>query len=595
MISTIMSVGRLRYPNRVVPTTSNGRFRERISDAMILAAIAVLLQMMQPAEAAVQPLQPTLSPLHVNESMFVNIGTLQGAAAMGHLAIFVNFTDVLTNLRSAKDYMLLFPENEYATYYVHDMYELERQMVDLINMFPIGSTSSESDRQKRSFGTMLLGFVGSVTGIYNSIQLYELNKEMSGVKTALNRVIQVVTEDHTKVATNAADIRKLNSTMVKLVNMYRKGAEKLDEVALGLALVGAMERVKTGTMRITDAALMAVDQHLSPFLVTIDSMKIFLARLSQKAAKKGFVLALPDVAQVYQLPASYISVEDGIRIMIHVPLTTKARNMVLYKFLDLPMFLDGVVIEVANAEAYLAVSTTGNFMTLSEQQLLACLKYNSQYFCPSLNVFRTDYSSTCLGAVYNGDTAAVSKHCLLRYSSLQPAVRRINPTVFAVATPKTTMIQIDCPGPIHHSLRALGLQKLLLPWGCSAALSGFQIASTGDLTSDGILQSRPVLWSPFSITASVDMEKVKEILKTLETVGLPPTHMRPTGLEDIKLPTTTDHSLLILVGLVILALIVVASAVAGVWIWRKFRSQLATTAQFEVEMTELKKKVSNNI
>ena len=185
---------------------------------------------------------------------------------------------------------------------------------------------------------ILLGGVGTALGIYNTIRLEQLSDQIDQNTQAIDAIIHMVDKHEQRLHRHSVKIAQIQTELIKLANNTEYGFYKVQKQNLLNTL--AMRAVSLGTETV-NAANAAYAQRVDPNIFHAYHMEKALLTLSDKAQAAGYKLLVNRLSDAYQCRASYLARPDGFQLFIHVPMAINTDAWEVYRFVPIPIPIDG--------------------------------------------------------------------------------------------------------------------------------------------------------------------------------------------------------------------------------------------------------------
>ncbi len=115
--------------------------------------------------------------------------------------------------------------------------------------------------------------------------------------------------------------------------------------------------------------------------------------------------------------------ENTFVLVLHNPLVFPHNLMPLYKFIPLPInfnFTGNISITPeVGINNMIAVGHSKSYQVISLTDLQSCIKMGETYVCNRRNVLLTDFTKTCLGALYLTNTRSIQCWCKFSMGRVQ--------------------------------------------------------------------------------------------------------------------------------------------------------------------------------
>ena len=120
------------------------------------------------------------------------------------------------------------------------------------------------------------------------------------------------------------------------------------------------------------------------------SMEEEFAGLHQALRREGFETVFQSVAQIYQLPATFVVNNNStVTAVVKIPVIPNGdvQNFHLFQHLRLSVLHEGNLMEVTSADEKIAInSDRSEFVSLSGSEVHACTKMGIQFLCPFVSL-----------------------------------------------------------------------------------------------------------------------------------------------------------------------------------------------------------------
>ena len=323
-------------------------------------------------------------------------------------------------------------------------------------------------REKRQafLGGLAVATVGlGLFGLFNSHELLYLKNQLANENRKLNLVVSRLEETDSILANQERRIYTIRSTVNSLIaaSEATEARVRLDELVVHLSL--AMDEIISHSEALT---FMLQNKRLHPRFFLQESLTKAFDEVKSSAKSHNLVLVNERAAEVIFEPASYHVYAGEIFFAVHLALHFKQKYS-LFRYVNVPIVLQsGQAAKLPSSyDTLLAVNSVLNeHLVLSDLELRDCLAKEKGYICPSMPVRRSLHSS-CLGALYLGDSEAMRLHC--KYVGLDPYSEIISvidgQSLVAYAPPHSQLpAYVTCPSTnsstqlmiVDHEILKLG-------------------------------------------------------------------------------------------------------------------------------------------
>ena len=271
-------------------------------------------------------------------------------------------------------------------------------------------------------------------------------------------------------------------------------------------------------------------QRLSPQLINTTILEDGLQALADRAGKQDFQSPVSKLAQLYQLPTSFLGSETGIvNIFIHVPLVRTGSVLQLYEYLPMPIAIRNsyLSIQVEPETRLLAVNPEKTGMLLLDPETLeSCYHIGELYICKNTNYLLRDFAAYCITNLFLGDTDQASKVCTTKVMPQRVVVMQTDAEEFFVFHPETMSLNIDCGSERIVNLKFKGTKKIHIRPGCYGHNSAYSLVAYKSFSLNFTVLERPNLWRPTKMLSDLTLEQIHTLLPT------PPN--QPVFVENLK-------------------------------------------------------------
>ena len=213
------------------------------------------------------------------------------------------------------------------------------------------------------------------------------------------------------------------------------------------------------------SGLRALYLHELPFeFISMQTLEANLPELKRALRVKGLELVVEHPADLYLMKTSW-AVKDGeMNIFVHIPISP-IKAMSLYEFVPTPFYSKqlGAFYIYDLDHTYLAMEDSRAAMFRSFSDMIDCTElHDALYVCPGHNVLRTDHSTSCLMAIYNGDHKVAQKLCSIKKFLPPTAAFQLAPNDFAFFASTDTLGDFECQNTETQNFRQQYVGKAVL-------------------------------------------------------------------------------------------------------------------------------------
>jgi hypothetical protein len=180
-----------------------------------------------------------------------------------------------------------------------------------------------------------------------------------------------------------------------------------------------------------------------------DQMVKLYNSTKETATTDGFTLLPKQVSDLFQIKTFYLSQNNDIAIILHLPCINVQELMKIYRHLSFPIILpqainnhgmtirqsieneqhsksdfaeifdqsdlsfpsDHEALFITDKHELIAIGKDNTFKVISQVELASCVQRNHVYMCDRYQVLGNDLANTCLGALYIRSEPGMQKHC----------------------------------------------------------------------------------------------------------------------------------------------------------------------------------------
>jgi hypothetical protein len=387
---------------------------------------------------------------------------------------------------------LYFPVNMAATKLEEALFKLPEVTFEEARFDPQGryrrSTSTDSIseeqylRQKRfietlvSAGASILGFVfdifkyGEVKQIKRD--LYQLEKNQQVISDRQKMLMQTTVEQGKLLVQHSEWIKSNRATLKGLI------AADQASVFTKLQVFGGIIQQEVDTF--ADTVKMAQLGKLNPDQISLSVLDDIVAFIQTVEAERGLTSPVKLAADLFTMPLSYLYnlKETRLEFILHVPLTRPEQILDMYEFFPFPMTMTGdrdrVAVPRTGPHNVLAYNRLREFQTLATTELQACFNLKRIHYCAHRQILKTDWSRTCLSALFTKNQAAATRYCDFQIQPADERVFKLKGSDFLVYTNRELMAERIC-GEKHDSVQIREGTIVSVPQGCRLKLEQHQI------------------------------------------------------------------------------------------------------------------------
>jgi len=384
-----------------------------------------------------------------------------------------------------------------------------------------GGAPSGTARHKRF--TELLGLAGTFMGILNTIQIAQLQKQLTNSNKAQGITIHRVEANSLTLKDHEHRLQEMKRWMVEEADLTRNMAR--DEAMSHMAMAMTIAAEQEGEELL--AILASLMQHrLHPTLLTEEGLQTTWTDVKQKAAAMGYVPVAEHQTDLLQCETSFKATEEGFEIFVHIPIARQGDRMEVFEYIPVPLKASaGSVFQLRPQEEVIAWAEDKQaFRTMTTAALSTCTKLGNMFLCDdNTEMKQVQNKESCIVNLYLRRYEDVRRTCRMSVEPLRNGVVEITGGHFVFFNEKDHRGRITCPTDNSSMPRWFNADKVAhvhLEAGCQAETEGARATAVLDLSLDlpGYSYPFPEGESPSSLLEGIDLtawEKARTVARAL--------------------------------------------------------------------------------
>jgi len=212
-----------------------------------------------------------------------------------------------------------------------------------------------------------------------------------------------------------------------------------------------------------------------------------------------------------QLEVSYARVQGELRIYIHVPVISEDSLWSVYRYLPFPIPQpDNQLGLVVTEEDIIAVGPKPRYKVMSVAQFEKCHRRYNRVICDQPLVAGTNLSNTCVGALMEHQSSAVTQLCTINVVPDREMVFQISSQTFAVHSPVTFTAQGVCWDQRRLTFMVGSSTQINIPKGCSLDLRQHEICLPLAINPIQLPWVMPSEWDVAKVAKDLLLQKWEE-------------------------------------------------------------------------------------
>jgi hypothetical protein len=298
--------------------------------------------------------------------------------------------------------------------------------------------------KRQILGAIAIGMATSAmaASAYNTIEISHLNANFKLLQNKHNMLVDI-TDLHEK---------HLHNIDVKIADIAGYWSDYfLNNPTL---ISTRIQEVLTEAQRIFDKLThgftQAINERLPTDFLSYNVTSTILHYISEQNHLKNFMAPVTSVADLFHLDTSYLydNLNHEFIIFLHVPVTRNTEIMELHKYHAFPLAERTAdlqnVIPVVGDENIIAIGKNKQYIPMTESELQHCTIVHNIYLCKGRRVIQHDYTTTCIGAMYNQENEFIKKWCTFKIEEPRETAKQLNHDQWLVNSPSDFTTRLEC-------------------------------------------------------------------------------------------------------------------------------------------------------
>ena len=320
-------------------------------------------------------------------------------------------------------------------------------------------THQLQDRQRRQLG-IAFGLLGLGNSIYNSFQVQSIQNHLDTMERETDVIVKEV-ELHHKVLDNMRqDIGGLytaTDNLLKDVSVitYNLAASKVVD-RLGHAADIILEHISDTI----NGLHQLLYNHLHPTFISLEAIKVEFSQLEPKLRASNMRLFDLSPISVYHYPLSVYRLNNEVRYILHVPISTHLDRMTIFEYIPTAFHLGNFTATIHTTESILILDNGGTFGTQVSKHFLGnCIRSKDLYHCMEDSVYTRDVDDLCLVRLYKGNTKDIDRVCNVKLTRRKEIIQRLSSNSFRVLADSPQALITDCKRGVSNHPRKLTVKS----------------------------------------------------------------------------------------------------------------------------------------
>jgi hypothetical protein len=331
----------------------------------------------------------------------------------------------------------------------------------------IPSLGKEVFRNGRGLVGLGLGALGTFMGLFNTFQIYNLEKELQQTREAHNRLVEVVNG-------HEQQLQQLDQQMDILTTSI-SFMQQNDLTLLLMGFLNVEQEIHGRLEKATHVTQVAQSHRLAVDFLPAEQLPDLFSKLQKQAQAMDHKLIITQPSDLFQLELSYFYDGARLQMLLHVPTVPKDSILRLLKLHPFPLPLNknySIIPMVQNDLLAISAGFNRYSAQLSSVDLLGCHAINNIYLCERHGVLGKQLNDSCLGVLYLQNFQLAQELCPLHIRPAGEVVRQLLDNWFLIFSPEPQTAYVSCRnGTENEAYIKSGITRTFLSPGCKMNLN----------------------------------------------------------------------------------------------------------------------------
>jgi hypothetical protein len=368
------------------------------------------------------------------------------------------------------------------------------------------------------FFSLAQGVFGTFMGLYTQRQIRKLQQDVQSVHAEQDRILEVVNQQQDEIEGIAKKVDELQETD-DIRNRLNAPLAVAKMSELYVMVQGALDSV-------VHAVQQAHHRRLSIDFLSSDQLKALYETIEETALGRAYVLLTSSPSDLFQVETSYVSDNENVVLILHVPMVPRNSLLRLFRLRPFPIPFSSTMALLPEASSSLLALSQGNtrlMTTIEHSDLMDCHRIGSVFVCERHSVLFNQIKATCLGALFEQDINIAREVCSLELVPYQEAVLQLQSNWFLIYSPSMFTGYVQCHnGSANEAHIKRGVNKLFVDPSCTLNLRNHSLHSETSLRLDSEIKYFQWEFADMS-TFALDDDDIDHVIAT-------------EGLTDGKIP-----------------------------------------------------------
>ena len=459
----------------------------------------------------------------VHQTVFQPIGTYATNVLFTHAVLPVDINLVLRSFTMARNTfkgVLIQTKDSAFKKNIEDIVSVENASLtatenafkSALEKLPTRNIATNPVEKRTPLWVVAGAILGPVLGLFNVGEQYQLSNKVTKNENDIKEIWKV-SKDH-------SDHLYALDLQIDNVQKIFKDLETNNPAVISAVLTNFNAEIKDLAKTTQTTMAMAHMNKLNPDMFNSEVLEEVISHIQDLAHNKSLVAHTQRVADLFQLPLSYIYQPDNMKLelILHVPMVHEDHLMDMYRFLPLPLNIEDLnynMVPDVGHEDILAYGKHQTYQVLSANDLTKCLLIADIYYCRGRQVLKTNFKKSCLAGIFKKDKRTILSYCKFQLHPNDEQVFQIDKDTYIVNTPAEIITDVICnrrQTPLHIKTG----QRFQLQPGCRTSLADHKIYAEDTLRVDQQSQIFAFSMDPLNALGDIGSNQFKEALSNLQ-------------------------------------------------------------------------------
>ena len=405
--------------------------------------------------------------------------------------------------------------------------QLEGQEAPLVgwgskNYFSRPGTSDVLSRDKRqllALGAALgfgMGGFSTIFGIFNYYQYSQLAGAVNDVNARQSKLIHLVEQQTEAIRANQIALDTLKKASKLALSISAENSMSLNFATVAIYSRHIVSGVMENTNLYVDIINAAMRGQVTQQMLSYDEAANGLQQVKELAKLQGLETIIDDPKMILQMTSGVVATEDGVTVLISIPLSRPEALLDVYRFRAFPLAINQDTHLLIDPERPILAINQDVHMEMSENDLQNCRIMNSIYVCTDKNILVKNSQASCLSSLYNNQHKVAADLCDMYVRPMHDVVLPMDDDSYLVYSLKPTSYDLRCSnGTRINSRQLLHLSQIKVPTGCMADLPHHKIYSRSELQVTKPAETYHWRIPVEELFGDTDLKEVDQIMKEI--------------------------------------------------------------------------------